>query len=314
VSERIQKSDSTYLGKIENWINYRYDDILSRKDWPQLYRQTDMTATAGSETMILNRDVELITAIQDRTNDIVLVPMDPSIGARFFVDIQDTNGTPRNYWWEGSTVAAQPTSASVIAVASNSASDTSQTVRIWGISGGNEVNEQISLNGTTGVNSTNSYTRVDRVSKSATTSGTITGTSNAAAVTVFTMDPSSRTARHIKIHLLRRPQSNTTYTVVYKIRTPKLEFADDVPMIDCSQALVIGAYCDALRQQRQHSKAKVLEFNPNMPSDVSTYEGRVLQILQKFEQQAENIPLMTPQIQRDPIDQVDTFFAFPRRK
>jgi len=100
----------------------------------------------------------------------------------------DVTGTPKFYrLWGESGVEAQPSSASVITVVSSASSgDNTQTIRIQGIVGGVPDFENISLNNDTSVNGTKSFTRVDRISKSGSTKGRVTVTSNAAAVTVAT--------------------------------------------------------------------------------------------------------------------------------
>ena len=299
------KTHATFLTKIEGFINARYEDILNRVNHPEAIDTATITATADAETMMLNRDIDYVIDIHDRVNDIHLTKINPSIAGRSYADSQDVSGTPRMYWWAGMGMSAQPLSVSVITIKSDSASDTSQVVRIWGIdSNGAERSETISLNGTTGVDSSGSYTKLTRVSKDAVTVGLITGTSNSEAVTVFKIDPRAFSSKYITIHLLKRPDSAIAYTVTFKLKTPPLQFDEDVPIISCSQALILGGYIDSLREQRQHAKAKLLEYNASKENDPSTYEGKVLQLIARSEQWADNVPLFRPHVQKDSIDSV----------
>jgi len=84
----------------------------------------------------------------------------------------------------------QPSSASTISVSSDSSDDTTQTVSIVGTVNGLRTEEVVELNGTSSVSTTNSFSYIESIRKSGTTSGTITCTSNAGAVTNATFTAS----------------------------------------------------------------------------------------------------------------------------
>jgi hypothetical protein len=77
-----------------------------------------------------------------------------------------TVGTTYETIWSESTVYAYPASASVMTLSSSSANDTAagtgaRTVTIYGLDANyNQINETITLNGTSAVSTTNSYIRV----------------------------------------------------------------------------------------------------------------------------------------------------------
>ena len=226
--------------------------------------------------------------IQDLTYDVVLAVADPNVGARAYVDIQDTDGTPSVYWREEDTVAAQPSAASTLSLSSSSTSDTSTVVRIWGVSSGENVTEIVTLSGTTPVATSFSYTRIDRVSKDSTTVGIVTMTSNAAAVTVATMAPREVAPRYQKLHLVPRPSSALVYTISYKAKMLRLELDQDIPVLPCQQAMINGAYSDALKEQRQFQKAVVQE---------QKYEDLIEWLLGTIERQGEFLQRMTPHVE-----------------
>lgn len=301
VAERISIDDSGYDSKIGNWINYRYDDIVGRWNWPQLYNTTTITLTGGSTSLSFPRDVDYIISIYDKTNDVVLDPLDPSRGPQEYISVLDSNGIPTVYWWDGISVLAQPSSASTITVESSSASDTTQYVRVWGKdSNGAEITEKILLTGTTAATSTNTYASIDRVSKDSNTAGLITG--KASTTTLFKIDPYSYGSTNNRITIAQPSSSDLTLTYTYKRKVMRLINDEDTPIFDCCQALVLGAYVSALRQQRQHSKAKGLEYNQVEPYDPTTYEGKVRTLIQRYDQQAQNVPVFTPAIENFNID------------
>jgi hypothetical protein len=106
------------------------------------------------------------------------------------------------------------------------------------------------------------------------------------------------------IRLSQPSDASLTLTYKYKKKVRRLVDTEDTPIIDCCQALVLGAYATALRQQRQHSKAKGVEYNQVEPYDPTTYEGKVRTLIQRYDQQAENVPLFRPQVEQSNIDNI----------
>lgn len=293
VSRMINKSDSAFLTKLEDFINQRQNDIVRRWTWPQLITQTTVTSTAGLETVIMPKDMEYIIEIHDRVNDVVLFPSDPSSQTRSDVSSIDAQAIPHIYWLLEDTVLAQPTSSSVMAISSSDATDTTQTVRVWGISSGEETTDQVNLSGTGTASTVNAYTRIDRISKSDVTAGVVTITSNGATVTVSTIAQRDFTSRHTKIRLHRVPNAAIVYNLTYYKRIPRLQFSDDVPVFPIHQALIIGAYAQALEEQRQFSKAQF---------EWTKYESEIFILMQQFEQKRDFVPLFQPQIMTDGLD------------
>ena len=322
VGERIQKQDANFLDKIGNWINYRYDDILSRKDWPQLYRVANITATSGQETMGLPYDAAYVISAVDRINNIVLTPLDASRGGRFYANYQNSPGLPKQYWVEGVTMRNSiselggPVPGYNIKAFTSNPSAPSVDVTIWGINDtdGSEIVETQTVSATP-VTFTKSFARVDRVSKSSDDPYAGTSFENTVNIQYYTgiggllgtianISGASFSSSYLNLHLNPKPNSNVVYTVTYKTNQIRLQEENDVPIIDCSQALVIGAYADALKEQRQFTKAKALEYNPNDPDDPSTYEGKVRQLINQLEQWSENVPQAVPMVDPLPIDTV----------
>lgn len=123
-------------------------------------------------------------------------------------------GNPSIYTqYEYTGVDAQPTSASVISVSSNSAADTTQKVRIRGIVNSEEDVEEITLVGTTAVLTTKSFSVIHSISKSAVTAGKVTVTANSGAVTVVTLGPLETVLRLKKITFYPIPSAAATITL-----------------------------------------------------------------------------------------------------
>jgi hypothetical protein len=111
-------------------------------------------------------------------------------------------------------VETQPSSASVISVVSSSSSDTTQIVVIRGVVSGETDVEEVSLNGTNAVSTTKSFSSILAVSKSATSVGRVTLTSNSGVVTNVVIAPQEKTTRLRKVRFL--PTPDAVYSVIFK--------------------------------------------------------------------------------------------------
>ena len=148
-------------------------------------------------------------------------------------------------------VTAQPTSASVIATVSSSASDTSTYGVIRGIVSGVERSERITMNGTTSVNSSLTYTSLISITKDETV-GTWTCTSNSGAVTNISLLPgeTQKEVWQVRLH----PVPDDAYTYYYQFFRKPWDFDDnDEELIpfedDFEDALVIWTTGIILKDQ-----------------------------------------------------------------
>jgi hypothetical protein len=100
--------------------------------------------------------------------------------------IDDTvKGIPWVYrMWQENMVIGQPLQPSIVSITSSSASDTSGSVVVFGIVSGYPDYDTLTLNGTSTVNGTKSFSSIERVTKSAPTVGRVTVTTNSANNTV----------------------------------------------------------------------------------------------------------------------------------
>lgn len=96
--------------------------------------------------------------------------------------------------WTTDMVIRQPNTASAVTIVSSSASDTTQTVTIFGIVSGYPDQETISLNGVSNATGTKLFSNIDRIAKNATTIGRVTCTTNTGYVTVAVLPTGDSTA------------------------------------------------------------------------------------------------------------------------
>lgn len=123
------------------------------------------------------------------------------------IDVDQDVNTDRFTLWGRSAVSAQPSSASVITISSSSASDTTaaKAITIMGDTATGVTTESITPNGVTPVAGTTSFTNILEVTKGAAWVGTLTMTSNSAAVTNLNLFPTEYGRSYPTLQLLYLP-------------------------------------------------------------------------------------------------------------
>ncbi len=132
----------------------------------------------------------------------------------FLGKVQDntTEDTPIYYrMWGEDMVISQPKAASVVALTSSSNSDTTVDVTVFGTVSGYPDSETIMTNGTTSSPGSKSFTKIDRIVKSASSVGRITATTDSASTTVAVLPVGDTTAgiMYSKVNLY--PLPNTVF-------------------------------------------------------------------------------------------------------
>ena len=259
VQAEVMDTSTAFETIVKEYVNSRYFQILRAINWNAIRNDYTFTTTGGTQEYVLPDDFGKELHVRDTTNGFELGYVDIQKLLTDYPDDFSEEGSVAKYYILEDTVQAQPTSASVIAVKSSSASDTTQTVLIRGIVSGVETSESVTVTGTTAANSVNSYSRVKAVSKSANTTGYITLTSNSAAVTVATLAPKILTGYYKKIGFFYVPSSAVTIAVPYYIKPLPMTEDYDYPLIDIADLIELGAKADAWRYKRQGAKANDVE-------------------------------------------------------
>lgn len=262
VSDKIQKSDSTFQTKIKRWVNLRYETLAKRHPWAALFdaRETGVTLVSGSAFLILPKRVGSLFMIAEMTNKELLDVFSFTELWRQNTDTINSAGNAVKYSHVGEVGSAASLSiADKVQVVSSSASDNAAfSVRIFGTVSGEDVAETINLNGTTAVDSVNTYDSGTfiRVSKNTTTTGVITireKTTPANVLAKLVQNEFTVKYKRLRLHLV--PNSAPTVAIYYNKQVMRLVNDLDVPEFDCGAYLVAAAYADALKEQKQYAKA-----------------------------------------------------------
>ena len=257
IANEIQDTSTSMKSIIGNYINRRYFQILRAINWKNIRDDYSFSTIAGTQDYILPDDFGKEIYVLDSTNGSELSKVDLQDLVREYPSGISSTGTVKRYVILEDTVQSQPSSASTITVVSSSASDTTQTVLIRGISSNVEITESVTLTGTTNATTTNSFSRIKAISKSANTVGKITVT--AGSTTIAVLAPKVLESRYKKIRLHYVPTQALTIKMPYIIKPLSLIEDDDYPIIDIADLIEIGATADAWRYKRQFVKAQSYE-------------------------------------------------------
>lgn len=233
----------------------------------------DVTGAAGLSYKILGREDYTLPAQCGRVAMIwhegfgYPYPM-RYVTDREFFDSQtdfDASDTPEIYrMWTQDWVLEQPKAGSVMRIASSASADTSKDVTIFGIVGGYPDFEKITTNGsngTTAVSGSKTFTKVERVTKDATTTGRITVDANSANTTIAVIPVGDTLGGLHYKHIQVFPPPDAAYILnVWYYKDPaRLVDSDDVHELgpDFDEVIILLA---TARLQAEQSKQDVDKF------------------------------------------------------
>lgn len=259
VQNEVLDTSTSIQSGIKNYINKRYFQILRAINWENINPSYTFNTIAGTQSYVLPDDFGKPFIVRDANNQNELAELDYQSLISNNISVISSSGIPTQYSIIEDRIQNQPTASSILTLVSTSTSDTTQSILIRGISSSVEVYESVSINGTSSVTTTNSYTRLISISKSAVSVGNITATANAGAVTVVAIPPVVTTPFFKKITFNYIPSDSITIALPYYIKPSVLVDDNDYPIIDVSDGIELGAIADTWRYKRQFAKASVFE-------------------------------------------------------
>ncbi len=207
-----------------------------KHNWSFLRRKTTFSTVTSTEFYQLPRDLDKINHIRQTTSPVKLKFVSEELFYRF---IPDPTATGNPLWyrlWEEEGLATRLSTDDTVKVVSDSTSDSSSfTVSIVGYDSNDiKTSEVLTLNGTSSVAGTITWKagRPIRVSKSGTTTGTITISEVTSGDTILLLGKEERSPRFKIIGLYPIPSSGITITLEYYTRLRRLQNDADVPDMD----------------------------------------------------------------------------------
>jgi hypothetical protein len=259
VGNNVMDTSSATATVIGTYLNDVYFDLLRRINWKNVDDDYSFSTVAGTKDYVLPDNFKKELHVYDATNDKELARIDRQILINQYPTTVDDTGVAVRYLIFDSPVQAQPSSSSVLSIVSDNAGDTTQTLYVRGLSGGVEVTESVTLNGTSAQASTTAFTEIISFSKSAATTGKVTITSNSGAVTNAVIAPDIVDYKVKLIRLHPAPSGVATIRVPYIINPQPLLNDYDTPLLDAADVIEQGATAIILRRKRQYAKAQEWE-------------------------------------------------------
>ncbi len=257
----VQDTSSALATLIGIWINNRYRDIVNSYDWEQLYHNQTITTTANTSAYAFDENTDRLVFAVDRTNGAAInITTEQDFLQNYYDSLEDT-GSSDTCFLTSAPVRSQPSSGEKVIIKSSSASDTTQTVLVRGItSAANETYESLTCNGTTAVTASNTYTQILGISKSASTTGKISVYENDGSTLKAELSPESLVSRYKILNLYPIPSGAVTIDLRTKRKVLPLAQSYDYPIIeDISDIIEAGAQAEVWRYKRQFSKGNALE-------------------------------------------------------
>lgn len=259
----VRDTSSAFTAIVKPYVNARYMDIINRLITLNLFeveRTKTVSTVANQRTYEMPADFgEIVYALDTTSNRQLDIIQEQELVQRFG-DALATTGVPFCVILNGEgTVLSQPSSATKVRFVSSSASDTTQTALIRGISGSAEFYETINLSGTTSGQSSNNYDYILQIAKSAITTGAVTFTYSTGGGNVSVIAPESTTqlSRTIGFHYI--PSGVYSVDVRYRRQVKPMVDDSDSPIIDIADGIELGAKADAWRYKRQIGTAADFE-------------------------------------------------------
>ena len=202
------------------------------------------------------------------------------------------SGTPRYYrLWEETGFSTNLAADDTVYVSSSSTADTSAfTVRIVGRnSSGEIIAETLTLNGTTSVTSSTTWDAAGlmAISKSASTTGTITCYRTTGATVLSEMEPDNLAPRFKRISLFPIPSSAVTMYLEYYERYRYLIHDTDIPQLDSQWTWVL----------REGALSKAWEYKQNEQLSLAhraIFQQGLVQMRQQDERNVDYVPVLQP--------------------
>lgn len=241
IDEILDLSSNDAGGEFEDMVksavNNTYRQILQRTNQETKRREFSLVTESGTSQYGMPLYVKKVLNIDDAVNQRSIYDISARTFDTQYAGNTDTGDPYRAYILGKFGVERQPSSASAVTVVSDSASDsTTSFVTITGFVSGQLQQETLTLNGTSSVAGSKSFTSIERIVKHAnsgiTIAGTITATSNAGAITLCVIPPQYKSPTHLWFEFHPIPTSALTYTVRADMRKPDLIADSDWPDID----------------------------------------------------------------------------------
>lgn len=273
-----QDTDSDFEDVLKASLNRVYRYMLQAASADEQRREFTLTTTSGTAAYGMPLLVKRVLNIEDTTNSTQIF----DISAREF-DLSYPGSTTTGNPWKVFPIGVRGvqthnTSASTLTlVSSSSADDGTVYVRVTGLVSNVLTTELVTLDGTTSVQTTNTYdaSGVERLVRSTDTGVEVTGkiTVTAGAVTMAAIPIWWASPSYLWYEFYPIPSSALTYNVRCLMRRPDLVKDQDWPEIDqdFQGTILRGALAEVLPSVGKTSQAQM--YAQRFEMDMKKYQG-----------------------------------------
>lgn len=260
--------------RLDYFLNKGQDRVAKKVLLSHLKDETTFASVASTQRYFFRADILKILGIFDTDNDKKLIEYTDQRWDMLDVD-RDSEGTPYGFrQWSPTEYERQLSSGSTITVVSSDNADTTQKVRINGVVGGVNDTELLTLNGTTNVTGSKTFTAIHGVRKDGATEGKVTVTDGSNTLAVIA--PADLYTQYQPVDMVYIPDAVYNYRVKF-VRTPrKMVNAEDVPDVPelYSDLVLIGAEIEAREDLNDFQRANDLRaIFDNEHKDIKANQG-----------------------------------------
>ena len=231
--DEVGDTDTT-ADNVDAAIRQAHSQRVTQERWPfMLYPKQTFSLVANQQLYSLHQQFHRPLYFFNQTHKKFLEQIPPR--QLTDTDIDWIAGQNSNTFtlWGTQPVQAQPTSASVVTIVSTSASDNTaaKAVIVRGETTNGIETETITPNGLTGVAGTKSFSTILNVTLTANWAGTLTMTSNSAAVTNLKLVAGEKGREYQQLRLLYLPSADTIEYQFFRKPSPLTNENDilDIP-------------------------------------------------------------------------------------
>jgi len=285
---------------IDAYINQTALDLWLFHPWTFRRKRLTFATVLDQEFYNLDSEIDEIAVLRQISTPVRLIYIPDSLFYKTVPNPEDQgSGVPRYYRrWEETGFGTNLAAADTVYVSSSSTSDGSSfTVRIRGRnSSGEVIEETLTLNGTTSVTSTTTWAAdgLFQISKSGTTTGTVTCYRTTGATVLAEMEPNNLAPRFIRIGLFPIPSSAVTMYLEYYERFRYLVHNTDVPQMDhkWNGVLLEGTLAKAWEYKQSASLST---------QHLTMYEAGKVRMRMQDERNMDYIPVLERRVRMRPM-------------
>lgn len=265
IGQFAQDTSSGRQTRIKDSINRQYRKLAEGEDWSDLWRidTAEVTVHAGVPYVYLPAHVDVLKmSVLDSINDLLTVQDPAMFMSRYYSNLGSSSNPYALTPLGSSAIKREIASAETLIFVSSDASDTTPVVEVWGLVSGEEVNEQVTLNGTTNVTTSNSFSRITRIGTSSSRadssrSGNITVTGTTSSLEYAVIKSHEFESRYQQLRAQDAPNANDTLSIFYKKKVQPLINDGDTLELDGDLAVIEFTIADILQQQGKYNQANV---------------------------------------------------------